>query len=446
MRKETSMLRWVYMVFLVTIPILVTGQLAELPEEKPLRTFQLSVFPGLGTDGTSAVHHQYKISLNLFGGLTGGIAGLEVAGFANLTRGTIRGAQAAGFCNLVWGDVEGFNAAGYMNIVHGYSQGFNAAGFLNVVSGRMEGFQAAGFANVVTGSAEGFQGAGFANVATGGMDGFQGAGFANVVEGHMEGFQGAGFANVVTGNANGFRGAGFANVVGGDADGFQGAGFANIAGGDVQGPSIAGFANVARDVRGIQLSGFVNIARKVNGLQLGFLNIADTVSGLPIGFLSLVRKGGYHQIEVSGSDALHTGASLRIGVARFYNIFSFGMRPFQTERIGGFGYGIGTSMALSHQTALEVEAHSTNLHEANQWLSNEGERLSELRLNFTAGRSSRLNLFAGPVLYHHRYFTKTGTEHTAADLAPYTLAERQNGDYTSKWWIGARGGLRISLH
>ena len=415
---------------LLLIPVLVFGQTQGSVEIKPLRTFQVSVLPGLGTDGTESVHHRYKLSLNFLGGVTGGVEGLEVSGFANLNRGMIQGAQAAGFCNLVWGDTEGFHAAGYMNIIHGSTRGFMAAGFLNVVSGRLEGFQGAGFANVATGNAEGFQG----------------AGFANVVEGDMDGFQGAGFANIATGNANGFRGAGFANVAGGDVQGFQGAGFANVASGDVQGPSIAGFANVARDVHGLQLAGFVNVARRMNGLQLGFINVADTVNGIPIGFLSIVNKGGYRQIEVSGSDALHTNASLRIGVERFYNIFSFGMRPFEDVQVGGFGYGIGTSLRLTHQTALEIEGHSTWLHETNQWLSNEGERLSELRINFTAGRSCRFNLFVGPVLYQHRYFSKPGTEHTPANLAPYTLAERQSGDYTSKWWVGARGGFRISLH
>jgi len=446
MKRETRFFVYIMAALLFALPLMVMGQEPAGNEEIPLKTFQMSILPGFGTDGTDAVNHRYKISLNLFGGLTGGISGVEVAGFANLTRGTIRGAQVAGFSNLVWGDVEGFNASGFMNIVHGYTQGFNAAGFLNCVSGRLEGFQAAGFANVAVGGVDGFQGAGFANVAIGGVDGFQGAGFANVAIGGVDGFQGAGFANITTGNANGFRGAGFANLVGGDADGFQGAGFANIAGGDVQGPSIAGFANVARDVRGIQLAGFVNIARRVNGLQVGFLNIADTVNGLPIGFLSIVRKGGYRQIEFSGSDALHMGASVRIGVAGFYNIFSFGIRPFDNKQVGGFGYGIGTSVALSHQTALEIEGHSTWLQETNQWLSNEGERLSELRLNFSAGRNCRFNLFAGPVLYRHSYESKPGSEHKPANLAPYTLAERQSGNYTSKWWIGARGGFRISLH
>ncbi len=399
---------------LLSMPVVVFGQTQESVDLKPLRSFQVSVLPGVGTDGTESVHHRYRLSLNFLGGVTGGVEGLEVSGFANLNRGMIQGAQVAGFCNLVWGDTEGFHAAGYMSIIHGSTRGFMAAGFLNLVSGN--------------------------------MDGFQGAGFANIVAGSSDGFQGAGFANLVDGNMDGFQGAGFANVVGGDATGFQGAGFANIAGGSVQGTSIAGFANVARDVRGMQLAGFINIARRVNGLQVGFINIADTVNGLPIGFLSLVNKGGYRQIELSGSDALHTSASLRIGVARFYNIFSFGMRPFEDVQVGGFGYGVGTLVTLSHQTALEIEGHTTWLHETNQWLSNEGERLSEMRINFTAGRSCRFNLFVGPVLYHHRYYAKPGAEHTPANLAPYTLAERQNGNYFSKWWIGARGGFRISLH
>lgn len=403
---------------------------ANSQEEKPLKALNVSIFPGFGTEGTDAVNNRYRVSLNIFAGITGGLEGFEAGGFMNIDNGNVQGVQISGFGNVVNGDVEGFQAAGFMNINRGNTHGFHGAGFINFMSGSAEGFLGAGFINITGGDRRGFSGAGFANITGGGKEGFQSAGFVNVTGRHFEGFQGAGFMNVT--------GAGF--------EGIQIAGFGNITGGDSRGPSIAGFMNVNQNIEGMQLAGFLNVAQKVKGVQIGFLNIADTVDGVPIGFLSIVRKGGYRQLELSGSDVMHLGASFRIGVPVFYNIFSYGTRLFSEDVISGFGYGLGTEFRFSETTTIQLEAHNTQLQKNYKWYSDGTDQVSELRVTVDTRLAGRLQLFAGPVLYNHVYKDNPYESKTGADISSYSIYERRWNGNVSTWWIGGRGGLRLRLN
>lgn len=421
--------RNIFFLFLISTLLFPAINFAQLPNEKPLRDFQLSIIPFVGTEGRDAANYRYNFSLNLFAGVTGGLKGFEAGGFMNVNAGSAKGAQFAGFGNLVHGNMEGLQGSGFMNLVHGNTRAFHGAGFINFISGSTEGFHGAGFINVFGGSSRSFTG----------------AGFANVTGGNFEGFLGSGFANVTGGNVKGFQGAGFVNVTGGQFEGFQGAGFANVTGNDAKGLHAAGFMNINRDFKGAQIAGFLNAAHKVEGVQIGFLNIADTVDGVPIGFLSIVKRGAYRQIEVSGSDVMHLGASFRIGVPAFYNIFSYGIRPFASETVHGLGYGIGTSIKLSQQTGMQIEGHSTQLRDDWNWNYEDLDMLNELRITLGTKLPGRLELFAGPVLYNHIYKHKPEAGITGSDLASYTLDEKRWDDYVSKWWIGARGGLRIRL-
>ena len=407
-----------------------SGVMAQPSDPKPLRDFQLSVFPFVGTEGRDGINYRYHFSINLFAGINGGLEGFEAGGFLNINTGQVTGAQFSGFGNIVHGNMEGLQYAGFMNLNNGNTKAFHGAGFLNSV----------------TGSAEGFLGSGFLNIVGGNSKSFSGAGFANITGGNFEGFSGSGFANITGGSYKGFQAAGFANVTGGTFEGFQAAGFANVTGNPSQGANIAGFMNVNNDMKGLQLAGFMNVARKVQGAQIGFLNIADTVDGVPIGFLSIVKKGALRQIELAGSDVMHVNASFRIGVPVFYNIFSYGFRPFTDEKRQGFGYGVGSEIRLSDFTALQIEAHSTQLRK--EWNKNydQLDMLNELRLTFGTSLPGKLELFAGPVLYNHLYKDKPEDGITGSDLSRYTINETRWDDYVSKWWIGARGGLRLKLN
>ena len=401
-------------------------------QEKPIKDFQMSILPMVGTDGTDAINNRYKASINLFAGINGGVKGVELGGFININNGFVDGLQLAGFGNIVNGNFEGFQGAGFMNIVNGYSKGFQGSGFINVIRGGNQGFLGSGFMNVVTGNSQSVSG----------------AGFMNVVHADHQGLSGAGFMNVTSGNFNGLQGAGFMNVTRGYSMGLSGAGFANISGGHYMGIQAAGFMNVAGDMDGIQAAGFLNVARDVSGLQLGFINVADTVAGIPIGFLSIVKRGALREIEISANDVFLMNASFRIGVPVFYNIFSVGYRPVKDTEFYAMGYGIGSRLELSEDLNLDIELHSSRLHEEwtwNWWPENHWSRLNELRTIFTWQMGPAVQLFAGPVLYNHYFRVSDEFSREDLEIAPYNIYEYTSGNRVRHWWVGGRAGLRIVL-
>jgi hypothetical protein len=397
-------------------------------EDKPVKSFQISVIPMVGTDGTEAIHNRYHMSFNVFGGITGGLQGLELGGFINISNGFVEGLQLAGFGNVVNGNVKGLQGAGFMNIQNGTANGLKGSGFINVTNGNLEGLQGTGFLNVVSGSNKGLSG----------------AGFGNITRGDFQGVSGAGFMNIVGSDVKGVLGAGFMNVTRGDYKGIQGAGFANITGGNVMGPQLAGFMNLARDMEGIQAAGFLNVAKEMKGAQVGFINISDTITGIPVGFLSIVRRGGYRAFEIFASDAMHMGASFKIGVPVFYNIFTLGVRPFDDQLITGTGYGIGTNIYFNDNSALQIEGHTTQLHpEWKLWKGSWENMINELRFTFGFTAGERVEWFAGPVLYNQVYKSDQAQYDDVPGIAPYTIHESSWHGRTYLWWIGARAGLRF---
>ncbi len=385
-----------FLIFFLLLLGLPNQSFSQQEEQKPLRPFQISLFPVVGTDGASAMDYRYRVSVNIFAGITGGLQGIEGAGFANINLGPVKGIQGAGFANIVTGQVEGLQGAGFMN--------------LNL------------------GNHKGLAGAGFANIITGQGQGLLGAGFANIVTGHFQGLQGAGFMNLAA-----------------NSKGLQGAGFMNIAE-NVHGLQAAGFMNVANDVQGLQAAGFLNVGQVIQGFQIGFINVADSIDGIPIGFLSIVKRGGYRSLEFATSDVMHLNVSAKIGVPHFYNIFTFSSRPFSENALSGFGYGVGTQLNLTHRAHLQIEAHSTGLRKWNEWHHQRRNQLSELRMLVGFSIAERLDLFAGPVLYNQLIREDSTGGFMGRSVAPYDFHTRYFRDYQSQWWIGARAGIRLILH
>ncbi len=413
-------------------------------EEKPLKQFQLSVFPMVGTDGTDVINNRYRVSLNMFAGITGGIKGFEAAYFMNITRGHVEGFQAAGFMNILNGNANGFQGAGFGNVLHGNASGFQGSGFMNVVHGQADGLRAAGFMNVVSGQKEGLMAAGFMNAIGGDTQGIAAAGFGNFYRGDVAGISAAGFINTVAGQADGIYLAGFANAHNKQARGLMVAGFGNFSRNLVQGTQLAGFMNTSGDIQGLQVSGFLNIARKVEGIQLGVINISDTISGIPIGFLSITRKGGLRQLEISVSEAMIAGASFKIGVPEFYNIFSIGHLPLHNEIDWATGYGIGTNIKFDEIKKMQIELHSYQLHQHDAWWDSDYENnLNEFRVMFAKRYDSNLEWFVGPVLYH-QYLRDSTLEGDFDDhsVAPYSFFHKTRSNSMSQWWAGARAGIR----
>ncbi|MDR4988462.1 MAG: hypothetical protein RG741_06470 [Bacteroidales bacterium] len=398
---------------------------------KPLKPFQLSLFPMLGTDGTQSINYRYRTSINMFAGINGGIEGFEMAYFANINLGPVEGLQLAGFGNIVNGSSRGLQLAGFMNVMRGNAGGLRAAGFMNVAGGSKDGLMAAGFMNAIGGNVEGISYAGFGN--------FYRRDFSGITV--------AGFMNTTGGEAEGIFVAGFANAYNDVSRGLMLAGFGNFSKDLMQGTQLAGFMNTAGKLQGLQVAGFMNIAGTVEGIQLGFINISDTISGLPIGFLSITRRGGLRQFEMGVSDALIASLSFKIGVPAFYNIFSIGHLPLHDELAWVTGYGIGSHLQLSETNALQIEAHSYQLHRQDKWWDSAfNHHLNELRVLFAYRQNQHVEWFAGPVLYNQRFRDNEALIlFDDLRLAPYKLFGRERSDHVSEWWAGARLGVRWIL-
>jgi len=105
------------------------------------RPVQLSLTPGLSTHGMFSTQVVNKGSLNLVGGYTAGVNGVEIGGIFNINRLDAKYFQAAGIFNLVGGNFEGMQVAGVYNLALDTVKGIQLGGFLNKAEGIVNGVQ-----------------------------------------------------------------------------------------------------------------------------------------------------------------------------------------------------------------------------------------------------------------------------------------------------------------
>jgi len=107
------------------------------------RPYQVSITPGLSTHGMLSSKVINKASLNLAGGYTAGVIGLEVGGLFNINKRDTRYLQFAGVFNLVGGTVTGLQLAGVSNQALDTVRGVQLAAFINIAEGQVSGLQVA---------------------------------------------------------------------------------------------------------------------------------------------------------------------------------------------------------------------------------------------------------------------------------------------------------------
>jgi len=125
--------------------------------------YQVSLTPGLSSHGMYSSQVVDHFSLNLLGGYTAGVQGVEVAGLFNINRWDVSALQAAGLFNLVGGNMSGLQVGGIYNQVLNKANGMQVAGIANS-AGEVNGLQVAGLFNVAK-KVKGVQLAGLFNVA-----------------------------------------------------------------------------------------------------------------------------------------------------------------------------------------------------------------------------------------------------------------------------------------
>jgi len=141
--------------------------------------FQLSFLPAIGTQGILSPQIVNKISVNIIGGYTAGLTGVEMGGVFNIEKKNVKGVQAAGIVNIVGGNAEGVQMAGSHNIVLDSFKGLQASGICNATRRHFKGVQMTGVYNRVSDSLDGAQIAGVINTART-VSGLQIAGIINI--------------------------------------------------------------------------------------------------------------------------------------------------------------------------------------------------------------------------------------------------------------------------
>ena len=190
--------RFLLLVLFISAHLISLGQVKKKIRQFD-RNFQVSLFPGIGTNGIHSGSYYNKFSLNLFGGLSAGNQILEIGGITNVNIKSATGIQIAGLANIVGTNAfvnlseseertliitddfesnnKGIQVAGFLNYVRNHSTGIQLAGLLNVVGGDFKGAQIAGIGNSsgnnTSGYSAGLQLAGLYNITNEGIGGFQ---------------------------------------------------------------------------------------------------------------------------------------------------------------------------------------------------------------------------------------------------------------------------------
>jgi len=400
-------------------------QLAENLGFTERRAFQLSLVPGLSTNGPIAGAVVNEVSVNIFAGYARGLDGLEVGGGVNLLSHDMKGAQVAGIGNLVGGTVRGLQLAGGVNHSMRAMNGVQVAGISNTVWDTLSGVQVAGGINVVKRGMAGTQVSGAANLAIGDLDGVQVSGGLNAATGVVNKTQVSGAANyakavkgaqitaglnVSLGDVGGGQ-VGFVANYAGRVSGGQVSFGMNVAPGEVSGGQV-GFAlnyagqvtggqfsfganvvpgsvskgqvgfglNYAGNVEGGQFSfglnvvpgkveggqvGALNFGRRVSGGQVGFINLSDSLSGGAVGLLSISLKG-YHRLDLVATDVLPVSVQVRTGNRSFHNILGYSPPVDSTER-WGFLYGFGFEPRFGKIFFANIDLTAEQIVETGEW-------------------------------------------------------------------------------
>jgi len=244
--------------------------------------------------------------------------------------------------------------------------------------------------------------------------------------------------NVLAGFSAGETGlciAGISNIIMDSASGVQIAGFSNHIGHYSSGVEIAGFANINRGDAGTQLSGFINIAKKVRGVQIaGFINIADS-SDYPIAIFNFI-KNGEMSIGISTDETLTSLVTFRSGGRRLYGIAGLGYNYKGRRSLAAWEAGLGGHLISTARFRLNAEIVNIGLTDFKHgdWMKSTFRLLPAYRFNH------RIEIYAGPTFNYLHADNGQG-----ADIVDHYLWSKQNTTSYQGLFIGATGGITISL-
>ncbi|WP_143307029.1 STN domain-containing protein [Chitinophaga vietnamensis] len=370
------------------------------------KPYQASIAPGLGTHGKMSGQVVNKLSLNLTGGYTAGVDGLEIGTLFNIVKNNVKSVQISGGINIVGGKVKGAQIAGLHNNVLDSMTGVQVAGVSNIVRGNVLGVQFSGVVGKISGRVEGAQLSGVISLASGYMNGAQISGVYNDADSSMGGAQVSGVVSHVRGDADGTQVSSVGNIVNGT-------------------------------LNGAQVSVIFNYARKMNGIQVGLVNIADTSTGYSIGLINFVKKG-YHKLSLFSTELTPFNFAWKSGRKELYSILVAGASVGANNKSYTFGYGMGHEFPLPHHLVITAEITSQTLF-LGDW--SHTSQINRLQPSLQWRLNKQIALFGGPALVV--YFNNNGVpSHGYKTNIPPNYPGFRIGD-SGHGWLGWQAGITL---
>ena len=342
--------------------------------------FQMSLIPGVSSKGIFNSQTISNFSLNLIGGYTAGIEGLEIAGIFNINKRDVKSVQVAGIFNIVGGSSSGFQVGGIYNKVYKNVNGLQVGGIYNHVNGHVNGLQIGGIYNHVADSVDAQIG-GIANHAR---------------------------------NSSIFQIAGIVNHSS-DQAGFQ----------------LAGITNTAENVNH-QISGIFNRAKTVNGFQFALINSAES-NNYPIGLLNFIKNGEKNlTFAIDESGFTHFG--FRSGGGKMYGIFGLAYQLREVDTPYALEVGMGIHLVPDHRFSLDTEFVALT---ASDFIA-VNNHIQSFRLLPGLNLGDHFRLFAGPSL--NFAFLDPGQENFTDG---WNILDKTTSTGIYRSYGGVTGGLQV---
>ncbi len=429
--------------------------------------FQLSLFPGISTNGISSGSYYNSFSINLFGGLSAGNRILELGLITNANMKTTTGIQVAGLANILGTNAfinltlseertlintedfevnrKGIQIAGFLNYVLNHTSGIQVSGGFNVTGNNFRGLQLAGIGNSAGETTVGLQLAGIYNLSKESVGGFQISALFNYTDAQLSGLQ-LGAIN----KARWIKGKKSTPPT--RARGLQ-----------------LGLINSSKGMDGWQV-GLINFGGDARGKQIGLINFFSkypskerTRMGTPIGLINIGSKGSYFRLsynEIFPTNLEYTtgnclNCSWVIGSEmpfddsnQIYNQNALIVGYDPSQDTWGFGYGFQKvlynkfSVRPSPLNKKRVITYGIKALHLNRSLSFDDSFNILTRLNAEYGKRWRfLYVFAGISL---NYFLSDSDD--ASDvykIKSVRVSAGKVGDLNSEIWPGYVFGIQF---
>lgn len=362
------------------------------------------VFPYLGTSMRDSVNVERRFSFNLFGGITGAVRGLELAGLFNIEAETMCGFQLSGVFNYVQSDVSGVQLS-----------------MLNIAGGNLVGAQL-GQVNIAGADVYGAQ-LGEVNVAGGDVSGVQ-IGLVEVTGGRLYGVQ-----------------LGLANVSARGLVGWQ-AGLANVSAGPMTGKQIGLLNVIAGEAHGVQI-GLVNAsARRERGALIGLVNAAENADAA-IGLLNVLWRGRT-QLDVWATDAGLLMLGVEHGARITHNVYGLGIKPMSGSPALSATFGFGLRVLHAGPLSVDIDALAYGLmrHDAARDRMDFAS-IFQLRIPLTFTFVRGVGLFVAPSVSISLAESDSILNQNLALYPSVRLTPDTQSDSGVRLWPGLSVGLRF---